>query len=260
MSVTEAWLSYDDVPLKWQYPVGLLFDVLAGSSRVNHNVDATKQEKGSIQEVRTRSTLEKYWNLVVHFSGWPDQLIPHDQFNKTPEDAFFQSVKEADYLRNGTAKTILALSKEDSDNLWRSVREHDSSTYFPLYQRFLRSSSGEGIRNVPIKLYIPRVSTLDANRSTTQDQPETTGALRVVQGLVPPTISSSKGPQTLGTALHGLLPKLFPSRNLYIHARAVLHGVVVPLSTRLEDLMEGAAFCDGFLHIAVTVMEFAPPS
>lgn len=38
-------------------------------------------------------------------------------------DAFINSVKEADFLRNGTAKGIMALSKEDSTMLWRAVIE-----------------------------------------------------------------------------------------------------------------------------------------
>jgi autophagy-related protein 5 len=30
-------------------------------------------------------------------------------------------VKEADFIRNGSARTVMGMSKEDSDNLWKSV-------------------------------------------------------------------------------------------------------------------------------------------
>ena len=38
-------------------------------------------------------------------------------------DAFINSVKEADFLRNGTAKGIMSLSKEDSSGLWKAVED-----------------------------------------------------------------------------------------------------------------------------------------
>ena len=71
--------------------------------------------------------------------------------------------------------------------------------------------------------------------------------------LVVPAISA-KEPQTLGTALHSMLPTLFPSRRSYIHAHAVMHGVVMPLVAPLKELMGCAAYCDGFLHIGVVMI------
>lgn len=38
-------------------------------------------------------------------------------------DAFINSVKEADFLRNGTAKGIMSLSKDDSTQLWNAVQQ-----------------------------------------------------------------------------------------------------------------------------------------
>jgi hypothetical protein len=36
-------------------------------------------------------------------------------------DSFVNAVKEADFIRNGSARTVMGMSKEDSDNLWKSV-------------------------------------------------------------------------------------------------------------------------------------------
>ena len=64
------------------------------------------------------------WRLIVHFNDWPDEnLIRLDAEGKVMHDAFINSVKEADFLRNGSAKGIMTLSKEDSDGLWNSVLE-----------------------------------------------------------------------------------------------------------------------------------------
>jgi autophagy-related protein 5 len=36
-------------------------------------------------------------------------------------DSFVNVVKEADFIRNGSARTVMGMSKEDSDKLWTSV-------------------------------------------------------------------------------------------------------------------------------------------
>lgn len=66
---------------------------------------------------------------MLHFSDWPDeQLVRLDAEGKVIHDAFINGVKEADFLRNGTGKGIMALSKEDSTTLWQSVMER---MFFP---------------------------------------------------------------------------------------------------------------------------------
>ena len=46
-----------------------------------------------------------------------------DDEGKVLHDAFINSVKEADFLRNGTAKTIMTLSKDDSTRMWKAVQD-----------------------------------------------------------------------------------------------------------------------------------------
>ena len=61
---------------------------------------------------------------MLHFTEWPEQaLVRPDAEGKMLHDAFINSVKEADFLRNGTAKGIMSLSKDDSTQLWNAVQE-----------------------------------------------------------------------------------------------------------------------------------------
>ena len=72
------------------------------------------------------------WKLTLHFSEWPDDhLVRLDGEGKVLHDAFINSVKEADFLRNGTAKGIMTLSKSDSTHLWKSVE--DRKCYAPIF-------------------------------------------------------------------------------------------------------------------------------
>jgi autophagy-related protein 5 len=60
--------------------------------------------------------------LVVHYSEFPsEQLYQLDLEGRAMRDSFVNAVKEADFIRNGSARTVMGMSKEDSDNLWTSV-------------------------------------------------------------------------------------------------------------------------------------------
>ena len=103
-----GWFSFEGVPLKWHYPLGLLYDLFSGASPLQ------------AQAEEAQNSLP--WRLTLHFSGWPaEQLVPLDAEGKVLHDAFINSVKEADFLRNGSAKEIMTLSKNESTQLWKSV-------------------------------------------------------------------------------------------------------------------------------------------
>lgn len=204
--------------------------------------------------------------MTLHFTEWPDeQLVRLDGEGKVPHDAFINSVKEADFLRNGTAKGIMSLSKDDSTGLWVAVQDrmyidfrlhpprekiltHPSenlAAFSPIYQKLLYAQ-GAPLRHIPLKIYLPS--------SPSASSPTAAGHLRVVQSLVTPALQGTREPQTLGSALYSLLPTLFPSRRTPILAKPVLHGAVVPMSAVLEELLRGAAYLDGWLHLGVVMM------
>ncbi|KKK16540.1 autophagy protein, partial [Aspergillus rambellii] len=110
----DGWFSFEGVPLKWHYPIGLLYDLYAGADPATKSHDLDASTAGD----------HLPWRLVVHFSDWPDdELVRLDAHGMVMNDAFINSVKEADFLRNGTAKGIMSLSKEDSSGLWKAVQD-----------------------------------------------------------------------------------------------------------------------------------------
>jgi hypothetical protein len=52
-----------------------------------------------------------------------DNLVGLDAEGKVMHDAFINGVKEADFLRNGTARGIMGMSKNESVGLWKAVEE-----------------------------------------------------------------------------------------------------------------------------------------
>ena len=120
----------------------------------------------------------------------------------------------------------------------------DFNTFNPISRRLLYAQ-GAPLRHIPLKIYLPS--------SPTASEPAS-AHLRVVQSLITPSLPGAREPQTLGTALHSLLPTLFPSRRTPILAKAVLHGAVVPMGAVVEELMRTAAYLDGWIHLGVVMM------
>lgn len=120
--VTEAWLEFDSVPLKWHYPSGLLYDLFSGADPV----DPSRQADVEVSHAAVETAIGREplpWKILVHYSDFPEeQLHSLDEEQKVLLDSFKNAVKEADFIRNGNARTAMGLSKEDSDNLWRSVK------------------------------------------------------------------------------------------------------------------------------------------
>lgn len=64
------------MPLRWHYPIGLLYDLFSG-------VESTSEQR------------RPAWELELHFTGWPDeQLVRLDTEGRVMHDAFINSVKE----------------------------------------------------------------------------------------------------------------------------------------------------------------------
>lgn len=124
-----AWLSFEGVPLKWHYPLGLLYDLFSGAEPTNLD----RRRKTGVAEPRSSSDPASGpsslpWSLTVHFADYPvDQLMPLDSGGRALHDSFINAVKEADFIRNGTARTVMSLSREDSDNLWQAVQTSEST-------------------------------------------------------------------------------------------------------------------------------------
>ena len=237
-----GYLTHDGVPLKWHLPLGLLYDLYVLS------VHDSPRDRPPVSPVP--------FKLTLHFTPDADNasvnLITPDLVRM--HDFFINAVKEADFLRSGTAKPIMSLSAADSKALWASTRDNDLAVFAKIHQSLL-PSRGQ-LRNVPLRIYLP----------ASPEGDESTAQIKVLQAQVAPTqplqasgtaaqarATTAGQPQTLGTALYNLIPSLFPSRRIPILARPILHGASIPLNANLEELASWGCYADGWLHIVIAM-------
>lgn len=239
-----GYFTYDDVPLKWHLPVGLLYDVYVLST----------QDAGQEKENLTASTPGPF-KLILHFTPDPEKPMVPDVSPVVLHDSFINSVKEADFLRSGTAKPIMTLSAQESKALWTSTQDTDLPTFHKIHSS-LMPSPGQ-MRHIPLRLYLPSAPEQDLNKAQ----------IKVLQSHIPPNLAagnqsaspaalrgaSTGQPQTLGTALHQLIPSLFPSRRTPILASPLLHGAPVPMGAHLEELVRWACYADGWLSVVIAM-------
>ncbi|KAK5084102.1 Autophagy protein 5 [Exophiala xenobiotica] len=275
ISPDTGFFTFDGVPLKWHLPVGLLYDIYVLSTQ---DVDHHDPERSTTFDRKAPP-----FRLEVHFSQ-SSTSAPHlNLLGPAPavvHDSFINSVKEADFLRSGTAKPIMSLSAADSTLLWRSTRENDLSVFSRIHASLLPTNMPW--RNIPLRLYLPSTnanrqndaeSTVTTETDTEQPKVIPTGSqpqgqIRVIQSQIPPYSSASTAPtttqlrlpssgqgtpQTLGTALHSLLPGLFPSRRTPILAKPLLHGAPIPMNAVLEEVASKACYADGWVNIVIAI-------
>lgn len=162
------------------------------------------------------------WTLSLHFNNYPVIIMKRGPLNSM-QDVFMNSLKESDYVRNGNAKAVMSLSESESNTFWKAVCDCDISNFSQMADRLYMHA-----RNAPLKLYL-------------------TASSYVLQSPV-------ALPSSLGSALHKLLPDLFPSAKICLLAKPVFHGVAAPMTAPLSELMRDAGYPDGVLHISIVMM------
>lgn len=90
-------------------------------------------------------------------------------------------INQADFIRNGSAKGIMSMSKEDTTALWNAVQDCDLRAFNAVNQKLLNPATP--LRHIPLRIYIPQ-----------PDADSTTGSFKVVQGLVTPRLPNRSSP------------------------------------------------------------------
>jgi autophagy-related protein 5 len=136
----ELWFEHAGTPLRWQVPIGVLFDLLCGEEAI--------------------CTESLPWQITVHFQQFPANQVLH----ATPHEAesvLINALKESCYLRCGTSSPVMALSKASQNELVASLANSANpaaafAQFAPVHQSIeqaVRTFTSNELRAVPVRTF-----------------------------------------------------------------------------------------------------------
>ncbi|KAH7669364.1 autophagy-related protein 5 [Dioscorea alata] len=209
--VDTVWFDYKGLPLKWNIPTGVLFDLLCAEP-------------------------ERPWNLTVHFRGHPGETLIPCESEDNVKWSFINALKEAAYVINGNCKNVMNLSQADQFELWQSLMKGNVEAYQRIASRLklgpigedctLKTGAGQPrqalgeadtagssrVGRIPVRLYVRNIiqDLDDFDEATAVDSWDSISYINR-----PVEIHKHEGHLlTLRTALKALLPEIFDDETM----------------------------------------------
>ncbi|KAE9549923.1 hypothetical protein FO519_006865 [Halicephalobus sp. NKZ332] len=126
VNVKDVWLAFNGKMLKWNYPIGVLYDI--------HITDNSLP-----------------WVVTLRFKNFPDELVrcgTHDLMRHY----FLQTVKEADQMKHKGA-IMSTMKVEEHGQLFQSIT-NDKFDDFWVVNRKLMEVSDSKSAHIPIRFYL----------------------------------------------------------------------------------------------------------
>ena len=234
---SEIWFEANGEPLRWQIPIGVLFDLLNAADAV---------------------TLP--WRITVHLQAFPADAVLRST-RQEAESVLLNALKESCVLRCGSAMPAMTLSPSSQQALGDALAAPRSDL---SAARAGCAAIGELIENA--------VRTQLAGQATDGDvgatPPSRAVPLRVFTSATAwrqqplPPLQPDGQPSLLRDALALLLPAHFDAAGSEASGGVgggrsaplvIVQGVVVPLNTPLQWLWESCHHPDGWLYVTVRV-------
>lgn len=144
---------------------------------------------------------EEPWSLTLHFRDFPTDTLPLFSGESDLRLAYFNSLKEAGHICNGTAQSVMEMVVGARDDLWRAVVQSDVDKAKARLRSIRLHGSSTAYTKVPVRLFIREVTGQHGYLSSYENVLRTS---RPVAILAP-----ESGTRT--TLRDALLPLLMPS-------------------------------------------------
>ncbi|KAK9736625.1 Autophagy protein Apg5 [Popillia japonica] len=126
----EMWLEYDGQPLKWHFPIGVLFDLFMVAQD------------------------ELPWNITVHFEKFPAQQIFRFNNKEAMESFFMACLKEADVLKH-RGVVINGMQKKDHNQLWLGLQNDKFDQFWAVNRKLMEAPGDQDhFRYIPFRCYL----------------------------------------------------------------------------------------------------------
>ncbi|KAL1506779.1 hypothetical protein ABEB36_006080 [Hypothenemus hampei] len=172
----EIWLEYNNQPMKWHFPIGVLYDSMVD---IEHE------------------TLP--WVITVHFDKFPETKIYRFSNKETVESYFMACIKEADVLKH-RGQIATNMQKKDHNQLWLGLQNDKFDQFWAVNRKLMELTvDSDHFKYIPFRCYIDdgyrqkliKPVTEDGRRTTLQDLlnelfPNKDNVTAKIHGMYPP--------------------------------------------------------------------------
>lgn len=217
----EIWFDYNNVALRWHYPLGVLCDVLVGCEVPNP------------------------LDLTVHFRGCSSkELLPFSGIGDL-QRAVMSAFREAVFLQQGTTTPFGKLPKQQQTQLWDAISSSNLEA-FSLVQRQLLCHNVARCKSLAIRLHLygpPHAVLLHPAPALEEDGSPSSVRHFLLRAMPPLLDASSALLEGVEVVLHGVLIPL-ETPLYWLALNAAYMDSFVHLAVRVpSDLMRGVAGC-----------------
>ncbi|KAG8719314.1 autophagy protein 5 [Ceratobasidium sp. 394] len=255
------------VPMKWHWPLGLLYDHHLGTRSLAAHRDTLLSGGGSgngvggISWTTGPKPRAQPLKLILHLASAPTEKLLLGSGVDACKAAFMGQLKEGDFVRWGNTKRVTALRKVDQDGIWDGMKDHNFDDFWKIAGKIFPTTT-PGVASPPIGHHSS--SSLHRPSSTEPSEQSAAHTVRsipmriylpdgpVLQDQVPPT-NSMGAPFTLGEHLKTVMPLLFGGDGRKNLAFALIQGVVPPPETELPWLGACMAGADGWVNVCIGI-------
>jgi len=124
----EMWFDSEGTPLKWHYPIGVLYD-----SYGRHQMP---------------------WPITVHFQGFPSDQLLRCPDEDTIKSHFLNTLKEANCMKYGDIDNVNALSVGEHTDLWAGIFRNEKDRFWKINHKLARGV--DRIVNVTVRIIRPQ--------------------------------------------------------------------------------------------------------
>uniref|UniRef100_A0A8C3KUT5 Autophagy protein 5 n=1 Tax=Chrysolophus pictus TaxID=9089 RepID=A0A8C3KUT5_CHRPC len=236
--VNEIWFEYEGTPLKWHYPIGLLFDLHASNTALP-------------------------WSITVHFKNFPEKDLLHCHSKDVIEAHFMACIKEADALKH-KSQVINEMQKKDHKQLWMGLQNDKFEQFWAINRKLMEyPPEDSGFRYIPFRIY---QATTERPFIQKLFRPIASGGqLHTLGDLLKDVCPSAITPEEFCFSIrvedftlpwpisaHYILPPVFGGdKNGEKTTQVMIHGIEPMLETPLQWLSEHMSYPDNFLHISI---------
>ena len=221
INFSNLWLEYESIPLKWHYPIGILYDLYTSSiSSTNSHLP---------------------WQIIVHLSKFPEGEIIRFPDKESIESHYMSTIKEADALKH-KGQIISDMQKRDHKQIWNSLIQDKYDGFWNINNKLMSYTDNiQYFRYIPFRIYIldkPFIQKLFSPYDIEQNK------AMILNDLIIYALNHEAQCEQQANE------KKILNTNIDDY-QVIIHGIKPSLQTPLQWLSEHFSYPDNFLHICL---------